>query len=280
MKALFCIFSGTGNTLRVAIRLADELKTHGVESEIYRLQTGSPLPDLGKFDTIIFGYPVHAFNTPVPMLNFIKNLNGDGKKAYIIRTSGEPLKLNDAAGIKPKKILIKRGFDVLGEFSYVMPYNIIFKHTDQMAARMWRCAQKRISRDALSIANSERNTVKVNVFKRAVSFSLRIEHIAMPHIGKHFKVNELKCIGCGACVSLCPRANIVLNDDDLPTFGKNCVGCMACSFGCPEDAIKISLLNGWKVNGGYFFGAESASDDEICRYCKKSYLNYFHESEK
>ena len=27
--------------------------------------------------------------------------------------------------------------------------------------------------------------------------------------------------------------------------------CMRCSFYCPSDAIKIGILNGWKVNGKY-----------------------------
>ena len=280
MKALFCIFSGTGNTLRIAIRLSDELKLHGAETEIYNIRSDTEPPAMDGYDTIVFGYPVHAFNTPAVMLEFPKKLpHVSGKKAYIFHTSGKALKFNDAAGILPKRILRKHGFDVLGEFAYVMPYNIIFKHSDQMAARMWKCAIKRIGNDAKTIANGERNKVKVNVFKRAVSTVLRIEQPAMPMLGKHFKADNEKCAGCGTCVSLCPVSNITLSDD-LPKFGKVCVGCMACSFNCPNDAIKISVLNGWRVNGSYFFGAEPATDEQVCSYCKKSYLKYFHESEK
>ena len=85
--------------------------------------------------------------------------------------------------------------------------------------------------------------------------------------------------GCGACVDICPQKNIKLQDKK-PTFGKDCIGCMGCVFHCPSDAIKPSIFNGWKVNGEYSFEGAPAKDDEVCSYCHKSYLRYFHESEQ
>lgn len=277
MKVLFCVFSGTGNTLMVAKKIGEELKSLGHETEFYSVRADSSAPDV-QADLVVFGYPVHAFNAPKPMLRFLKTLKANGQKTYLIRTSGEPLGLNDASGITPRRILKKRGFDVLGEFSFVMPYNIIFRHTDEMAARMWQSAKIRAHRAAGQMSELGRNRRKVNPFKRAVAFTLRIEHVAMPMLGKHFKTTD-KCIGCGKCVSLCPLSNIVLTDGK-PVFGKNCSGCMACAFGCPADAIKTSLLNGWRVNGKYYFGDKIATDDEVCSYCHKSYVRYFRENEK
>lgn len=279
MKAVLCVFSGTGNTLRVGERLALELNSYGIETSIFRICANKAMPDIRGSDLLIVGYPVHAFNAPTIVLEFIKNLpDGCGKRAYIMRTSGEPLTLNDASGIKPRRLLSKRGYKVMGEFSYVMPYNIIFRHSDKMAARMWLCAEKRLANDAAAIAKGEGKNKKVNPFKRAVSFTLRIEHAAMPYIGKRFKVNNDLCIKCAKCVTLCPLSNINLVDGEIK-FGKSCVGCMACSFGCPKDAIKISVLNGWRVNGSYAFDEIAATDEEVCKYCRKSYLKYFHESE-
>ena len=54
---------------------------------------------------------------------------------------------------------------------------------------------------------------------------------------------------------------------------------MACAFSCPEDAVKISVLNAWRVNGQYSFDGAPAEDAEVGRYCRKMYLRYFHESE-
>ena len=279
MKVLLCIFSGTGNTLKVGERLALELSAYGIESDIFRITAGAVVPDVTAYDTLIVGYPVHAFNAPTAALEFMKKLPPvNGMSTYIIRTSGEPLKLNDASGITPRRILSKRGYNILGEFSYVMPYNIIFRHSDGMAARMWKSAVNRIELNAAQIAEGAKNKLRINPLKRAVSFTLKIEHAAMPIIGRRFKADNNKCSGCGVCTSLCPNGNIRIIDG-RPKFGKSCVGCMACAFGCPKDAIKTSVLNGWRVNGKYSFDGTPATDGEVCKYCHKSYLRYFHESE-
>ena len=278
MRALFCVFSGTGNTKRVAERLAEELRAWGADTDVFSIREGAETPEIAGYDMLFFGYPVHAFNAPASALRFLKSLpKVEGVPTYIIRTSGEPLRLNDASGITPRRILKKRGFAVRGEYSYVMPYNIIFRHSDPMAARMWQAVELRIKRDAAEIAAGSGKLKKVNPFRRLVAFVLRIEHTAMPHIGRHFRATD-ECVGCGVCANECPQGNIKIVDGK-PKFGKTCVGCMACSFTCPKDALKISLLNGWRVNGKYSFDGAPATDDEVCNYCKKAYLKYFHESE-
>ena len=185
------------------------------------------------------------------------------------------MRLNDASGITPKRILKKRGYRVRGEFSYVMPYNIIFRHTDKMAARMWQTAEARAKRDAALIDAGGGATRRVGPFRRAAAFVLRIEHTAMPLVGRHFRVRE-GCVGCGKCAEVCPQGNIAMKEG-RPVFGKSCVGCMACAFGCPKDAVSVALFNSWRVNGAYRFDGEAAADEEICRYCRRSYLRYFHE---
>lgn len=275
MKILFYVFSGTGNTTKVALEIMNRLALYGHETELRMIKNGDSVINA---DVVVFCYPVHAFNAPRPMLDFLCSLGShSGQKAYIMHTSGEPLRLNDAAGITPKRLLKKRGFEVLGEFFFVMPYNIIFRHSDKMASRMWQAAKRRAIQAADDISSLRPNGVKVNFFKRAVSFTLKIEHIAMPKIGKRFNTTS-SCIGCGKCSLLCPVNNITMIGGK-PKFGKNCAGCMACAFGCPSDAIRISVLNGWRVNGEYSFDDRPASDDEVCSYCHKSYLRYFKESE-
>ena len=81
------------------------------------------------------------------------------------------------------------------------------------------------------------------------------------------------------CARGCPQKNITMANGK-PVFGGHCVGCVKCSFGCPEGAIKIGVLNGWRVNGSYDFSGVPATDDEVCRYCRRSYIKYFREAEK
>ena len=95
-------------------------------------------------------------------------------------------------------------------------------------------------------------------------------------IGKGFRVDKSKCINCGKCVKACPVQNITLKDGKF-RFGGHCLGCTACSFNCPTNAINIGMLNGWKVNGAYNFGAstDGLTEKDVCRYCHKSYIRYF-----
>ncbi len=277
MKALFAVFSGTGNTARVCSALAELFRARGHEADVVPIRADSVYPDARAYDLFVVGYPVHAFNAPASVLKFLKSLPKEkGKRpAYLVRTSGEPLAMNDASAVSPRRILKKRGYAVIGEYRYVMPYNIIFRHSEGMAARMWKAAETAFPSDAEEMLSLGGARKRIGPLKRMGSFALRIEHTAMPHLGHRFKPTE-KCIGCGACAKLCPQGNIRM-EDGKPKFGKSCVGCMACAFSCPEDALKISLLNGWRVNGKYAFSAEPATDDEVCKYCRKSYLRYFHQ---
>ena len=284
MKIAFCVFSGTGNTRLVADRLKEELTVRGAQVETFTVIKGEPVPDLSGFDTLVVGFPVHAFNAPAPLLKFLKKLpkckrKAEKKPAYLLRVSGEPLKLNEASEILPRRILKRRGYKVAGEFGYVMPYNIIFRHSDGMAARMWRAVERNTPQDAEEILSGTGTVPKIGAWGRFVSFMLRIEHPAMPVIGVSFHAKKKKCIGCKKCEAVCPQKNIKIKKGK-PKFGGSCAACMGCVLSCPTDAIRPSLLNGWRVNGKYKFDAEPATDDEVCDYCKKAYLRYFHEKEK
>lgn len=275
MRIGIFVFSGTGNTRRVCSAIKEHLASAGHEVSL------STMCDAGKaagFDCIIIGYPVHAFNAPRPVVSFMKKLpNGDGKPIYMIQTSGEALHMNAAASLRPMQIARRKGYRALGAFSYVMPYNIIFRHSEEMAARMLETAKRRAPHDAAAIARLEKIPVDSNLLDRAVSLILRIEHPAMPIIGQHFRTTD-SCIGCGRCALNCPQGNIMMAEG-RPVFGHSCSGCMGCAFTCPEDAIRISILDGWRVNGPYGWDGEAATDDEVCSYCRRSYLRYFHKYE-
>lgn len=279
MKINFYVFSGSGNTLKVSSFLSNLMKEKGVETKLIRINKDTKVEE--DVDKIIVSYPVHAFNAPTPIIKFLKSLSHNDKKIpiYFIQTSGEPLKMNFAAFSRITKIAKRKGYDVRGQFSYVMPYNIIFHHKNSMASRMWNVVKIRGPKEVELIINSEKHFEHINIFQKFISFVLRIEHVAMPVIGKTFKVKKDKCVLCGACTKICPRCNIVIEEGKVK-FRGNCVGCMGCAFHCPKDAIRTSILNGWRVNGKYNFDLAPASDEEICKYCHKAYLRYFHQYEQ
>ena len=48
-----------------------------------------------------------------------------------------------------------------------------------------------------------------------------------------------RCIGCGACVDICP-VNVIKMEGDFPVVDKEwCIGCGVCAIPCPSGAVKL-----------------------------------------
>lgn len=250
MRVALYVFSGTGNTLKVAALYKQYLNA---EVTVHRIAKRSPTPPApADFDLIGFGYPIHAFSAPEPILKFAKALPElSGKQVFVFKTSGEGLHLNDGSSQKLIKILKDKGGDVLFERHYVMPYNMIYRHSDEMAKQMWIYTQAMVMLNARQIEHGIRENTNQSIFKKIFSAVFRVIEQPFTHVhGPLFKVNASKCVHCERCVKTCPQANITYKDGKFD-FGTDCVLCMGCSFQCPTDAISVGLFRFWKVNGSY-----------------------------
>ncbi len=270
MKINIYYFSGTYNTLKVAQTLKERLSTLGAEATLTDI---SLAPVYSYADILIIAYPVYGFNPPSIVTDFVKGLPFDVARAYLIKTSGEPLKLNDASSLPLVKILKYKGYKVMGEYHYVMPYNMIFKHTDEMATKMLKTAVARIENDGVEILHGVSKPIKMPLTAKVMRTVCSVEHAGMKLNGRLYKVDQNKCIRCNLCLNNCPTKNISVKNGTFK-FGSNCLGCARCSFHCPTDAVTTGLLNFLKVNGKYDFNTD---DDKavIPKYCQKSYERYF-----
>lgn len=281
MKILICYFSGTGNTQKIVDCYANIFANiYGDDVTLARMEDKFEY-DLNDFDLIGFGYPVHAFNAPSIALSFCKKLKRTDlpKSAFIVSTSGEPLKLNNISSIKLTSILKRKNITVNNEYRYCMPYNIIFRHGDEMAYRMWTTAQLLAPIDVKEIKSQTKSHLKKVFMGGFIAWIMRCEHWGGRLNGKQYKVNE-HCVSCNKCVNICPTANIVIKDGKM-NFGGNCLMCMRCAHLCPTDAIKIGWFNHWKVNGAYSFKKPKSPDTK--RYNKmltKAYKKYFELADK
>lgn len=279
MKTVICYFSGTGNTRRVVNKFVETFCALGHEAEAIQIDK-TEMVNLDEYDTVGIAYPIHAFNAPELVLKFVKRLQKakDKKNAYIIKTSGEPLWLNNISSLKLKSLLKKKNLIVKNEYHYCMPYNIIFRHTDKMAYDMWQTAQQLIPIDCKEILDGKEVKLKNFPFGRFLAWIFRIEYWGGRFNGKRYKVND-DCVKCGRCVLICPTNNITMENGELK-FGKKCMMCMRCSFLCHKNAIKIGLFEKWKVNGVYNFNNPNGEEGTHKDYCKKSYKKYFERSQE
>lgn len=52
-----------------------------------------------------------------------------------------------------------------------------------------------------------------------------------------------KCIGCGACVKVCPREALTIVNGKATKTGKPSFSCGHCEAACPQGAIRVPLLD-------------------------------------
>lgn len=267
-------FSATGNTLKVAKLYKEEFDKKGCNAVLSEIKPESVIEDTDKYDLIGFAYPVHGFRTPEIVTEFAKKLPKTFKKTKVfsIKTSGEPLKLNDGSYLELKRIVDKKGYDFFAEYHYIMPYNMVFRHTDGMARRMLDTVRERLPSHAEAVLNGKENLLKPPFAAKIMSAICLIERPGMKLTGRLYRVSDKKCTRCMACVKNCPVGNIRYENGKFK-FGWNCIGCARCAFNCPGDAINTGVLNFIKVNGRYNFNSDP--DYNIPDYCKKSYEEYF-----
>ncbi|MCQ2584876.1 MAG: EFR1 family ferrodoxin [Treponema sp.] len=267
-KCLIFVFSGTGNTKLCADLYKKYFLPLGIETEVFsvRMKDGKYVeyPNPENYDLIGFGFPVHGFNCPKAMNDFVKQLPklSEKKPAFILKSSGEGLHLNDYAAQKIISKLHRRNYDVLSDRRYVMPYNMIFRHTDEMVKGEYIYANALIDLHCKQLSEGKREKVRVCPLRYWFVPIVRILWIYAKVQGPTMYADKAKCLKCNKCVKSCPLGNIRFDETkDKYVFGTNCVLCVSCSFGCPTKAISIGLLNGWRVNGSYNIEKTAANGD-------------------
>lgn len=281
MKLLICYFSGTGNTEKVIRKYAEEFEKADAHVDVHKIEDKNFNYDLAEYDALGIGYPIHAFNAPSIVVDFVKSLpqSAERKKLFILKTSGEPLALNNISSYKIGKILKRKNYVLSNEYHYVMPYNMIFRHSDAMAYKMWNAAQRLIPIDCEEILSGKSVKLKRVFMGRFLAWVFRIEHWGGRFNGKKYKVTEA-CLRCQKCVRDCPTQNITVKEGKF-VFGNKCLMCARCSFNCPADAIEIGWFNGWKVNGAYNFDNPTDTYQKSHKnFCKKAYEKYFKRCEQ
>lgn len=260
-NVLIAVFSGTGNTLRTADYFKKSFENHGYSAEILNINRNTPAPDTKKYSIIGFGYPIHAFNTPEIFNAFVKKLpQEENKKCFVFKTSGEPFKINNSSSAKLFSLLKKKGYIPSNEIHLLMPYNIMFRYPDGIAAQMDYYSRKMAEKEVGNIIEGKKTHIKHGIFSRMASVIFRIEQPSAKFNGRFYKADTAKCINCMLCAEHCPENNIKYENGRL-IFGRNCSLCMRCSMNCPADAISIGLLKRWKVNPPYEF--EKYAEEKI-----------------
>ncbi len=245
-------FSGSGNTELLAHKLSGKLKAEGETVSIYAIKKSTePFPEAPERLVLLF--PVYAFDAPLVVRRFLKRLPespaGVRSRASIILTPCDPHWINSSAACGSRRILEKKGYEIVREEMVIMPSNFVVQYPETLSISLLEAAVNRAGTLAGDIVRDLPARLKVHPLAHLVRFLFRIEHLGDNLFGKDLRADG-SCGGCGRCVEACPAGNIRMKKGRI-VFGWHCILCMNCIYRCPAGAVHPRLYRFVPLRGGY-----------------------------
>jgi ferredoxin/flavodoxin len=227
-RNLILYFSGTGNSLAAAKRIAKEIGDTDI-----RPMAAFPNPE-GEYERVGFVFPCYAAGLPRFVKNYINSLDTEkliSDYFFAVETyGGWPGNSNTQLN----KILQSKGEALSFAINIKMFSNYIALYAMKDNEKdMAKEADVELSSVAVSIRKKMRNSATHRAFLMGIFYSIGLP--AMLKKVKDFHVSD-DCISCNKCVQLCPTENIRM-EAGKPNIGLNCEQCMACIQWCPMQAI-------------------------------------------
>jgi ferredoxin len=234
MKTKLYVYTGTGNSLWVARKLASELKRASIEF--------MPLPQKAfkiQAEAVGIIFPVHIWGLPSRVIQFVNHLKVKaGTFLFAVAVNaGQPA----ATLIQLQRLMACRGLSLSLGYSIVLPSNYIPwggpgpKGEQQ---KLFGEARKKMRVIAPKVRQEERGKMDRGPLWQNIFFSLlyRLSFRHVHKMDKKFWTDE-KCNGCQICSKVCPAANIEMANEK-PVWLHRCEQCLACLQWCPREAIQ------------------------------------------
>jgi ferredoxin len=224
-------FSGTGNTLWSAKRIAEALDG-GCELLNIAVELRKPAETVAA-DRVIFLFPSYAYQTPLLVRRFL--IRSEFRAPYIaaLTTFG-----TDPGGALAEVCRILKRKKTPASYFAAIPsvenYIPIFGPQPEKTKRRRLALQKNATEEIIrDILKGKTNSLwPLRPFSMCVSSLFRL---VKPFFARGFTV-KASCNGCGICARVCPAANIIM-EKGSPVFLARCEQCQGCLNWCPRRAI-------------------------------------------
>ncbi len=241
-------FSATGNTAKISREVAGTLTRPGAEiteMDITPATARQKEIDPAGYDALIIGMPVHSWRAPRIVREWIRLLDGTGKKCATFFTYG-------GFGIHPahhstRNLLEQQGFTLVSSAEFLAA------HTFNLGG--WKAMENRPDESDAAVAREfaeltfrrfsgedsglpgpfEATDYPEELLDRIEGFRFRIL-TSLP--GRH----GAACCMCMACEENCPAQ--AFDATTGTACGDRCIACLGCVARCPEEAIIINDMTG------------------------------------
>lgn len=244
MKNIIYYFSGTGNSLRAAMKIAEEIGG----AEIISVRSNPE--NVSAKDAALVGFvsPVYEWDMPGLMKDFVKKLKINSN-AYVFMVAtyvaihGKCFETMEGL-LSKKGIGLHYGYALRCVASQCTAYSP-FPPEKIMLPLMER-GIKKISRE-ISVRKN-RAYPHMSMITRWLYPKLMTPYMEVEHeYDKGFYTDD-RCLSCSTCVKVCPTQNIVM-EDNRPVWNHRCHGCMACVAYCPTKAIQFKTPQAYEQLG-------------------------------
>lgn len=249
-KIKIAYYSGTGGTSRAAKYFAIAFNDDRHKIEIQQINS-STFDINNKYDLLILLYPVHAFNAPRAVYNWISHLEKvNNTPAVVISVSGGgEIIPNTACRRSPIKRLEKKGYTIIYEKMLVMPSNVMIETNETLARKLLEILPKKVFAIVEDIKKGVIRRTKPFFIDKIFSHIGEMEKFGTKYFGKKIKYTDA-CNGCGWCVENCPAGNITM-EEKRPVFSNKCHMCLNCIYGCPNKALVSNIGKFLILKNGY-----------------------------
>jgi len=273
MKVLLCYFSATGNTAKIAGTIAAEFRKLGAQAEEMDITSYSGRAkkiDLQPYRSIVFGAPIHSWRAPRVFREWLRTLDGRGRKCAMFFTYGG-FQVHPTHA-STKKILEEQRFVVVSsaEFPGAHTFNLggwkamegrpdpsDFEVAGEFARKTYR---RFTGEDPGTLGEMEKTAHTEEQLDSIETFRFNILTKLPTREGE-------PCSLCMICEESCPTG--AMNAESGEAENGKCIGCLACVAKCPENALKINDMSGsWasKLN------MEKVTEESIQAKKSKIYL--------
>lgn len=273
MKVLILYFSATGNTAKITKVIEEKFTEMGAEvttSDITSYADRQQKTDLKPYQAVVFGAPIHSWRAPRVVREWLRTLDGQGKKCSMFFTYG-------GFGVHPTHYSTRQ---ILQEQNFIVVSSAEFLGAHTFNLNGWKAMEGRpdeldfeVAKEYATITYKRFTGEDDRILGELEKTEYTLEQLDSIETFRFNVLTQLpsrggeECSMCFVCEESCPTG--AMDADSGEADKEKCIACLACVVNCPENVLKIN-----DVSDSWSFKLEMEKATEESIKAKKSKI-YF-----